>query len=62
MQRPCVIYGGAPAVEQMSQLRKGCDATPGRLLDNRSMLRPIYRNVSQLLQLIPDFYLVFGLE
>lgn len=36
MLRPCVIYGGAPAVEQMGQLRKGCDvliATPGRLLD-----------------------------
>ncbi|KAL8873133.1 MAG: hypothetical protein Q9174_001349 [Haloplaca sp. 1 TL-2023] len=36
MLRPCVIYGGAPSGEQMSQLRKGCDiliATPGRLLD-----------------------------
>ncbi|KAI4275520.1 MAG: hypothetical protein LQ337_003163 [Flavoplaca oasis] len=36
MLRPCVIYGGAPAAEQMNQLRKGCDvliATPGRLLD-----------------------------
>ncbi|KAL8846889.1 MAG: hypothetical protein Q9221_008055 [Calogaya cf. arnoldii] len=36
MLRPCVIYGGAPTVEQMGQLRKGCDvliATPGRLLD-----------------------------
>lgn len=36
MLRPCVIYGGAPAGEQMDQLRKGCDvliATPGRLLD-----------------------------
>ncbi|KAL8668693.1 MAG: hypothetical protein Q9168_006690 [Polycauliona sp. 1 TL-2023] len=36
MLRPCVIYGGAPSVEQMGQLRKGCDvliATPGRLLD-----------------------------
>ena len=36
MLRPCVIYGGAPAVQQMEQLRKGCDiliATPGRLID-----------------------------
>ncbi|KAL9005763.1 MAG: hypothetical protein Q9188_001475 [Gyalolechia gomerana] len=36
MLRPCVIYGGAPTIEQAQQLRKGCDilvATPGRLMD-----------------------------
>ncbi|KAL8714153.1 MAG: hypothetical protein Q9220_001882 [cf. Caloplaca sp. 1 TL-2023] len=36
MLRPCVVYGGGPSSEQMSELRKGCDvliATPGRLLD-----------------------------
>ena len=36
MLRPCVAYGGAPAREQMDELRKGCDvliATPGRLID-----------------------------
>ncbi|MCJ1465446.1 hypothetical protein MMC07_004064 [Pseudocyphellaria aurata] len=36
MLRPCVIYGGAPAGEQVEELRKGCDvliATPGRLID-----------------------------
>ena len=36
MLRPCVIYGGAPTVEQIDELRKGCDvliATPGRLMD-----------------------------
>ena len=36
MLRPCVVYGGAPTREQISELRKGCDllvATPGRLMD-----------------------------
>ncbi|KAL8796803.1 MAG: hypothetical protein Q9195_000886 [Heterodermia aff. obscurata] len=36
MLRPCVVYGGAPAREQMDDLRKGCDiliGTPGRLID-----------------------------
>ncbi|KAK4696807.1 hypothetical protein P7C71_g1167, partial [Lecanoromycetidae sp. Uapishka_2] len=36
MLRPCVVYGGAPARDQMDELRKGCDvliATPGRLTD-----------------------------
>ena len=36
MLRPCVIYGGAPTREQMTDLRMGCDiliATPGRLRD-----------------------------
>ena len=36
MLRPCVIYGGAPAGEQLDEIRKGCDvliATPGRLID-----------------------------
>ena len=36
MLRPCVAYGGAPAREQIFELRKGCDiliATPGRLMD-----------------------------
>ena len=36
MLRPCVAYGGAPAGDQMDELRKGCDiliATPGRLQD-----------------------------
>ena len=36
MLRPCVAYGGAPARDQMDDLRKGCDvliATPGRLQD-----------------------------
>ena len=36
MFRPCVVYGGAPARDQMDELRKGCDiliATPGRLRD-----------------------------
>ena len=36
MLRPCVAYGGAPARDQMDELRKGCDiliATPGRLID-----------------------------
>ena len=36
MLRPCVAYGGAPARDQMDDLRKGCDvliATPGRLRD-----------------------------
>ncbi|KAL8941906.1 MAG: hypothetical protein Q9216_001979 [Gyalolechia sp. 2 TL-2023] len=48
MLRPCVIYGGAPTMEQMSQLRMGCDilvATPGRLLDflERSSLLSLSR-------------------
>ncbi|MCJ1313536.1 hypothetical protein MMC25_007215 [Agyrium rufum] len=36
MLRPCVAYGGVPRVEQMNELRKGCDiliGTPGRLAD-----------------------------
>lgn len=36
MLRPCVLYGGGPAKEQMAQLQKGCDVligTPGRLCD-----------------------------
>ncbi|RIA81220.1 putative DEAD/DEAH box RNA helicase [Glomus cerebriforme] len=36
MMRPCVVYGGADAVPQKSELSKGCDvltATPGRLND-----------------------------
>lgn len=36
MFRPCVIYGGGPRMEQVEQLRKGCDVligTPGRLCD-----------------------------
>ena len=36
MLRPCVAYGGAPAKDQVLELRKGCDvliATPGRLMD-----------------------------
>jgi ATP-dependent RNA helicase DDX3X len=36
MLRPCVLYGGGPVVEQLSQIQKGCDvliATPGRLCD-----------------------------
>ncbi|MCJ1429124.1 hypothetical protein MMC29_007037 [Sticta canariensis] len=48
MLRPCVIYGGAPAVQQMEELRKGCDiliATPGRLIDfmERSNLMSLKR-------------------
>lgn len=36
MLRPCVLYGGAPAADQLDELRRGCDvliATPGRLID-----------------------------
>jgi len=36
MLRPCVVYGGGPIGEQISQLQKGCDvliASPGRLAD-----------------------------
>lgn len=36
MLRPCVLYGGAPSMEQKDELHKGCDvliATPGRLMD-----------------------------
>ncbi|KAF4626771.1 hypothetical protein G7Y89_g11387 [Cudoniella acicularis] len=36
MLRPCVIYGGGPVAEQITQLQKGCDVligTPGRLCD-----------------------------
>lgn len=36
MLRPCVIYGGGPARDQVMQLQKGCDVligTPGRLVD-----------------------------
>ncbi|KIW07876.1 uncharacterized protein PV09_01789 [Verruconis gallopava] len=34
--RPCIVYGGAPMVEQREELLKGCDilvSTPGRLRD-----------------------------
>ena len=34
--RPCVIYGGAPAEQQISNMKRGCDllvAAPGRLID-----------------------------
>ncbi|KAI1002352.1 ATP-dependent RNA helicase ded1 [Podosphaera aphanis] len=36
MLRPCVIYGGGPIRDQITQLQKGCDVligTPGRLVD-----------------------------
>ncbi|KAJ6280525.1 hypothetical protein J3E71DRAFT_179577 [Bipolaris maydis] len=36
MLRPCVVYGGAPTMNQRQQLEMGCDiliATPGRLMD-----------------------------
>lgn len=36
MLRPCVVYGGAPAGDQMDELRRGCDiliGTPGRIID-----------------------------
>ena len=36
MLRPCVIYGGGPIRDQVTELSKGCDilvATPGRLKD-----------------------------
>src|SRR5688572_22069132 len=34
--RPCVVYGGADAGQQMREMDRGCDiltATPGRLAD-----------------------------
>ncbi|XBW35827.1 hypothetical protein QEN19_001400 [Hanseniaspora menglaensis] len=34
--RPCVVYGGAPAEQQISNMKRGCDllvAAPGRLID-----------------------------
>nr|CAG8523454.1 8904_t:CDS:10 [Entrophospora candida] len=36
MMRPCVVYGGADALSQKTEVSKGCDiltATPGRLKD-----------------------------
>ncbi|SZF00554.1 unnamed protein product [Blumeria hordei] len=48
MLRPCVIYGGCPIREQITQLQKGCDVligTPGRLVDfiNRPSLLTLKR-------------------
>lgn len=48
MLRPCVIYGGGPFREQITQLEKGCDVlvgTPGRLCDfiNRPALLTLRR-------------------
>lgn len=48
MFRPCVIYGGGPIREQITQLEKGCDiliGTPGRLCDfiNRPHLLTLKR-------------------
>ena len=36
MLRPCVVYGGGPARDQIAELQKGCDVligTAGRLID-----------------------------
>jgi ATP-dependent RNA helicase DDX3X len=48
MLRPCVVYGGGPLPEQITQLGKGCDVligTPGRLVDfiNRPHLLTLRR-------------------
>jgi replicative superfamily II helicase len=63
--RACVVYGGADAREQLSQLDRGCDllvATPGRLGDMEDrrkvveLLKPerIGVELSEELQLHPE--------
>lgn len=55
MLRPCVVYGGGPHGEQISQLQKGCDlliGTPGRLCD--FMKRPNILTLKRLRFMVID--------
>lgn len=55
MLRPCVCYGGGPIVQQIMNLRKGCDilvASPGRLID--FMKRPDVLTLQRLRYMIID--------
>ena len=67
MLRPCVVYGGGPAGEQMMELQRGCDiliGTPGRLIDfsrraNLLSLRRIrYTIIDEADELISDDWAV----
>lgn len=55
MLRPCVVYGGAAIVDQIDQIRRGCDVlvgTPGRLVD--LMERPGLLSMSRIKYMVVD--------
>lgn len=55
MLRPCVVYGGGPLGEQISQLQRGCDvlvASPGRLID--MMNRPDVLSLRRVKYMVID--------
>lgn len=55
MLRPCVVYGGGPVGEQITQLQRGCDvliASPGRLVD--MMNRPDVLSLRRVKYMVID--------
>ena len=63
--RPVVVYGGAPVVEQLREIERGCDiliATPGRLSDLIERARVSLSNVRYLTLDEADRMLDMGFE